>query len=365
MKSLFDETKIKGMACKNRFFRAATYDAMATEDGHLNDELVALYCNVAAGGVATIITGYAHVIEDEQPNPRMMGIYDDSFIDDYRALTAAVHERGANIVLQVAYGGANTSRPTSPVIWGPSAVLNPRSNIVPTAMTLDDIAILEQAFADAARRAEAAGFDGVELHAAHGYLYSAFLTPYFNRRTDAYGGSIENRARIIAETVAHMTAAVSDAFPVLVKMNCEDFMDAEGLTADDARVAARLIADAGACAIEVSGGNDSAPEVRANNRAAVRIGVGSAVPESYFADQAARMADALDVPVILTGGNRSFASMDALLNGRGIEYFGLCRPLIREPDLVNRWRVDLSYAPQCISCNGCHKGGALRCAFDR
>lgn len=198
MNTLFDSTNIGMMHLKNRFFRASTWESMATENGHLTDELCKIYIDLAKGGVGTILTGYTYVLEEEHPHPRMMGIYDDSFIPEYKALTDSVHSYHANIVLQIVYGGSWTRlNPPSPKIWGPSAVKHEQTGVIPTAMTKTDMRSLASAFAAAARRAKAAGFDGIELHAAHGYLLSQFLSPHYNVRTDEYGGSVENRTRFI------------------------------------------------------------------------------------------------------------------------------------------------------------------------
>ena len=221
--ALFDGVSFGSLRAKNRFVRAATWEGLATDEGRMTPELLEVYRELAAGGVGTILTGYAHIVADEQPNPRMMGIYDDSFVDEYRELVDVVHEAGARLVLQVAYGGSATRLdPPSKRILGPSAVANPKTGIVPVEASEDDLASLRDAFAAAVRRAQVAGFDGVELHAAHGYLLSQFLSPRLNRRTDAYGGSIENRVRFLAEVVDACRNAVGDRFPLLVKLNCAD-----------------------------------------------------------------------------------------------------------------------------------------------
>ena len=220
---LFDEVLLGPMRAKNRFVRAATWEGWATDDGRMTPQLLEVYRELAEGGVGTILTGYAHVVAGEQPNPRMMGIYDDSLVGEYRELVDVVHAAGARIVLQVAYGGSATRLdPPSKRILGPSAVANPKTGIVPVEASEEDLAFLRDAFAAAARRAQEAGFDGVELHAAHGYLLSQFLSPRSNRRADAYGGSIENRARFVAEVVDACRRAVGGGYPLWVKLNCAD-----------------------------------------------------------------------------------------------------------------------------------------------
>lgn len=190
MSELFEGMQVGTLRAKNRLVRAATYEALATEDGRITPELQAVYEELAAGGVGTVIVGYAYVMPDEQPNPRMLSICDDALVPAYRELVEAAHAHGAAIVSQIVYGGSATKLdPPSARILGPSAVPHPKTGIVPVEATAADLCALASAFVDAAARAQAAGFDGVELHAAHGYLLSQFLNPLLNRRADAYGGS--------------------------------------------------------------------------------------------------------------------------------------------------------------------------------
>lgn len=265
MKKLFDKTKINGMQMKNRFFKSASWEALATEDGHMTEELVKIYEDLAKGGVGTILTGYAYVTKDEQPNPKMMGIYEDSFIEEYRNLTDMVHKYNTNIVMQIVYGGSMTTmEPISKRILGPSAVQNDRTGITPIEMTKEDIKELTKAYSDAAIRVKQAGFDRVELHAAHGYLLSQFLCPYYNIRKDEYGGNIENRARILVEIVTEIKKVVGNDYPVLIKINSEDFME-NGLSSEESILVVKMLEEVGLDGVEVSGGNESSTKVLNNN----------------------------------------------------------------------------------------------------
>ena len=231
--TLFEEMEIGSLRAKNRLVRAATYEALADDGGHMTPELTAIYEELADGGIGTIIVGYARVMRNEQPNPRMLGIYDDSFVPEFRALTDMAHAHGTAIVSQIVYGGSATKlQPPSRRILGPSAVANPKTGIVPVEATVADLHELAQAFADAAARAQTAGFDGVELHAAHGYLLSQFLSPLLNRRRDEYGGALRNRARFLVEVVDAVRLRVGATFPLIVKLNSSDGVEG-GLTEDD------------------------------------------------------------------------------------------------------------------------------------
>jgi 2,4-dienoyl-CoA reductase-like NADH-dependent reductase (Old Yellow Enzyme family) len=348
MKSLFDQTDSAGLHLKNRFFRSATRDGLADERGQVTEELVQLYENLAKGGVGTIITGHAYVTDVEQSKqPRQMGIYDDSLIDGYKRLTETVHRHDANIVLQVSCVGAQTyAGGDERLIWGPSQVEDLASRIIPKEMSQEEILYLQHAFADAALRAKEAGFDGVQIHAAHGYVLNKFLTPYYNRRTDEYGGTIDNRARMLVETYSAIREKVGSEYPILIKINCADFM-AQGMTFAESTYVCKKLVGLGLDAIEVSGGSHSSR----TNEGPVRIIKRD--QEHYFKRYAVEIAHEVDAPVILVGGNRDFSSMEQILNQTEIEYFSLSRPLICESDLINRWQEGNLKPARCISCNKC------------
>ncbi len=365
MKYLFDSTNIKSMKLKNRLFKSGSWEGLATEDSHMTDDLFKVYEELAKGGVGTIATGYAHVEKNEQPAPNMMGIYDDSFIPEYKELTDMVHSYGANIIMQITYGGTRShlDKPSS-VIYGASPVKNQVTGIVPKEIGKDEIRNLVKSFGKAAARVKKSGFDAVQIHAAHGYFLSQFLCPYYNRRNDEYGGSIENRARIIIEIYHEIRAQVGDDYPILIKFNSEDFME-DGLTSEDSIAVSKMLEEAGIDAIEVSGGNDSALYVVENNLDAIRKKVAfSTDKQSYFKNHAEKLAKVISIPVILTGGNRDINVMNDILNNTNIEYFGLCRTLIREPGLINEWKDGDNKTPKCISCNQCLNTYGKRCIFN-
>jgi len=365
MKNVFDKTKIKNMNMKNRFLKGGTWEELADERGHMTPELFNVYKELAQGGVGTIITGYAFVTKDEQPNPGMMGIYDDSFIEEYKEVTDMVHSNETNIIMQIVYGGSQTNmNPPSKLIWGPSAVENEISHVIPTEMTKEDIKTLVEVYGEAALRIRKAGFDGVEIHAAHGYLLSQFLCPHYNRRTDEYGGAIENRGRIIFEIYKEVRKRVGIDFPIFIKINSQDVME-NGLTSKESIIVSKRLCELGIDAIEISGGNESTQSVLDNNLGPVRnkvnLGKGR---ESYFEQHAAKLGNEVTVPIILVGGNREINVMEDILNNTKIGYLSLARPLISEPGLINRWSSGDTKKPKCISCNQCFKTPGKRCIFN-
>lgn len=361
MNTLFDKTTLANMNLKNRFFRSATWEAMADSKGHLTDKLYDVYENLAKGGVGTIITGYSFVTEGEQPNPGMMGIYNDSFIEEYREFTDRIHRIETNIILQIAYGGSRSSFNLGKrIILGPSAVTQSQHGVTPKEASKEEIRGLIKSFADASLRAKKAGFDGVQFHAAHGYLYSQFLSPYYNRRTDEYGGCIENRARIIFETLAAVRENVGSDFPILIKINFSDCTE-EGFSFEDCRYVCKRLEELGIDGIEISGVVGAKPEDKTLSKDMLK----TLEVESYYWKYAAQIAEEVKIPIILVGGNRSLELMNEILENTGIHYFSLSRPFIREPDLINRWSREDKSKAKCISCDKCYTPQGNSCIFNR
>lgn len=316
-KSLFDTTKIGTMTLKNRFFRASVGDHNPT--CAVDDRMLIRYENLAAGGVGTIITGYT-LVDSAEKNMAIMGMYDDSFIEGNRRLVETVHSHGANILMQLVYIGSNFhARELPERILSASAVPNRNSGITPEAMTSEEIKHVVQEFADAALRAKKAGFDGVEIHGCHGYLLNQFLSPYYNRRNDEYGGSRENRSRIVIEVYQAIRNAVGNNYPVFIKVQSSDGYEG-GVTNDDCMYLCKELAKLGIDAIEVSG---NFMDYNQNT--------------AYFEDIANKIAKQTEVPVIVTGGNRDFHAMQEMLDTTAIDYVGMARPLLKNPDLINEF----------------------------
>ena len=363
MERLFEQTNLGPIKLRNRFWRSATWMNMADAEGHLTERLERVYLELARGGVAAIITGNAYVFEHGH-NPGMMAMNDDRFIPEHRGLTNKVKAEGASIVMQIVYGGSATRMGTEGVtIWGPSAVEHPMSKVTPLEMTRKDIRTLVEAFGQAARRVKEAGYDGVQLHAAHSYLLSQFLTPYYNRRSDAYGGEIGNRARILYEVLERVRDLVGPKYPVLIKMHCSDDWGELGLTEEESAIVARGLEDRGITAIEFSGGTMDAENFP--NLGPIRSNILKSDKQSYFAHRTARIAEELSVPVISVGGHRNLKIMRELLETTRIDYFALSRPFISEPDLVRRWTNGDTAPPRCVSCTRCWDPDGNTCILDK
>ena len=216
-------------------------------------------------------------------------------------------------------------------------------------MTKAEISETVSDFVAAALRVKKAGFDGVQLHGAHGYLLSQFLSPFFNKRTDEYGGSLENRARIVLECVRGIRFAVGEAYPIMIKINSDDYLDG-GFSNKDMVQLAAMLENEGIDAIELSGGTHFSPEKYLFSR---KTGIVSENEELYFAKAARLYREKIKVPLMLVGGIRSYSVAEQVIKDGLADYVSLCRPLIREPDLIYRWQTGNTGKAACISCNEC------------
>ena len=355
----FEPININGLHISNRFVRSATHEWLAEDDGTPTPAIGDMYEELAKHEVGLIISGYSYVNPAGKSSKRQQGIYDDRFIGPYRQITERVHKYDSRIALQVVHGGRQALvTPEYPQTMAPSAVMDTSSGKMPQAMTEEQILGTIEDFAQAVRRAQEAGFDAAQLHVAHGFLLSSFISPYTNRRTDEWGGSVENRTRIILEIIRRARELVGDDFPIMVKMNATDGFGNKGLDAPECVEIAVALERAGVCAIEVSGGIMEAGEVMS------RRAVNSPEGEAYFRDYARMIKQAVGIPVMLVGGMRSRAVMEEMLEGGYADMVSVSRPFIREPDLVVKFREGVHEA-ECTSCNGCFDESGVRCNLGR
>ncbi|MDR3569061.1 MAG: NADH:flavin oxidoreductase [Syntrophobacteraceae bacterium] len=351
MSGVFESGNIAAMALSNRFVRSATWEGLATKEGAVTPKLSQTMRQLSEGGVGLIISGHTYVMPDGQASPWQLGVYKDELIDGLKEMTEAVHAADAKIVMQLAHAGffapeALTGRPPKVVSDFEGLSTSPR-----TQLLIPDIEEIVNAYGQGAARAKSAGFDGVEIHSAHGYLLSQFLSPIYNRRTDEYGGSLANRARIHLEVLRAIRVAVGEDFPVLIKINCQDFAE-NGLSLEDSAQAAAFLAAAGLDAIEVSGGMLNGGKLSPS-----RPGINSEEKEAYFSKDLQAFRKATDIPLILVGGLRSLAVCERLIQTGQADYVAMSRPFIREPGLVDRWKSGDLRRAECASDNLCFRPG--------
>jgi 2,4-dienoyl-CoA reductase-like NADH-dependent reductase (Old Yellow Enzyme family) len=349
LKSLFAETNIGNMILKNRFIRSATWENMATEDGHMTDKLYAIYDELAQGEIGLIVTGYANIVEEEKPNPGMMGMYNDSFIDGYKKLTKLVHTHDAKIVMQLAYGGTKTTHNVGErVIYAPSDVCEIGTQTLGKAMTKDEIEYITQAFVQASRRAKESGFDGVEIHAAHTYLINQFLSPYYNRREDEYGGSLDNRMRFLLAIFTGIRDVVGEDFPILVKLTASEFFDG-GLTFAETRHICKKLDAIGVDGLVISGNIHG----KAKSMVGERFDGHEIQEEGYFYKYGQVISEEVSVPIITVGGLTDINTIEDIANKTNIHSFAISRPLLAEPHLIKRWKEGNRAPVDCERCSKC------------
>lgn len=352
MGQLFECTAIKNMELKNRFVRSATWEGLAAEDGSATPRLVDMVVRLVRGGVGLIISSHAYVSREGQAGRWQLGVYSDELMPGLIRMARAVHEAGGKIALQLAHAGYYANARLSGLEPIAPSPVETESGPVGREMTDDDREAVIKAFAHAALRARKAGFDAIQIHGAHGYLITQFLSPFFNKRRDAYGGTIENRMRFPLEIVRGVRKEVGLDYPVMIKLNCEDFLP-RGLTVDEMLQVARKFEEAGIDAIEMSGGT-----FLSGKKSPSRAGKpGPGEPEAYYEDAARRYKKKVTIPLMLVGGIRTFETAARLVAEGTADYIALCRPLIREPDLINRWQSGDRRPALCISDNGCFKPG--------
>lgn len=352
MANVFEQSSISGMSLKNRLVRSATWEGMCAVDGRPTDKLIKCYRDLARGGVGLIISGYTFVRPEGKQAPGKMGIHTDEFAPEMKALTKAIHDEGGKICIQLVHCGGQTDSATAgrqPL--APSSVNVEQFPETPAELTKDEIRGIVAAFKEGARRAKAWGFDALQMHGAHGYLINQFLSPHTNRRTDEYGGDIENRCRFLFEVYRGIREAVGNGYPVLIKLNASDNLEG-GLGIDDALYAARKLSEAGIDAIEVSTGTSASGE-----QSPARTKIDSPEKEAYNVGTARRIKEAVSCPVMVVGGFRSYHIVEKALRDYELDYISMARPFIREPDLALRWEQGDTSPAKCISCNGCFKPG--------
>ena len=364
MSVLFEQTTIGSLTLKNRFVRSATWEGMATDKGACTNRLIDLMTQLAEGGVGLIISGHTYVSREGQAGPKQMGIYDDGLLPGLTQMASAVHAQNGKIIVQLAHAGCQAATGLSGLpAMGPS-VLEGEEGSVCREMTTEEISEIIAAFAAGALRAQKAGFDGIQIHAAHGYLLNQFLSPYFNKRQDAYGGSIENRARIVLEVLGSIRQATGKTFPVLIKMNSEDFVEG-GFSRQDMLDVAQMLESEGIDAIELSGGTSLSGKY-----VPVRTGKFDTADRQVFYRQAAQeYKTSIKTPLILVGGIRSLEVAEQLVEASQTEYIAMSRPLIREPNLIQRWQSGDATIAACQSDNLCFEpaieGQGIYCVLEK
>lgn len=395
MKKVFEETQVADMTLKNRIIRSATHEGMADRQGKPTEMLISLYKALAEGEAGAIITGYAGVMPNgKAPFDSMLMIDKDELIDAYRNMVDEVHRYNTPIILQIAHCGRQTSAKITgfPTV-APSAIRDKLySEDMPLELSEDEIYSIINHFILGIERAKKAGFDGVQLHLAHGYLLSSFLSPHTNKRNDKWGGNTENRFRIIREILTSAREKVG-GYPILVKINAYE-KSADGIKIEEAVKISQYLEEAGCDAIEVSCGLAEEGFVtprgeipfdmlfRYHNKMkkipkflypVVKPGLKliMASPEPLFLynlPHAEEIKKHVKIPVIVVGGIRRREDIEAIIEQGKCDFVSMSRPFIMEPHIVRYFKEGKQTESGCINCNYCLAGtaaGPLKCYYGR
>ena len=383
--ALFRPITLGGLTVPGRLFKTATSETRATADGLIGPEFLAFYEHVARGGTPLIITGNLYVSARGCSTPRQAGADRDETIPGLRRLARIVQGHGSRLVVQLSHAGRQVLPPAVGLSQAvsASAVKDLFTGTRPRPMTEEEIAQVVDDFAAAAARCQEAGADGVQIHAAHGYLISQFLTPYTNRRKDGYGGSFDGRTRLLVEVLDAVREQVGSDYPVLLKLNGSDALPLRPGLGTDELVQVALVAERhGVCAVEVSVGHYESgfPVVRGTFGRSLRYfsqGAGRHLPtlrklalrvgwplaalacnllwkprEGFNLEYARAFKKALGVPVLCVGGFRTRQAMERAIDDGACDAVTVGRGFIADPFLYRHLR-DGTPGPRCVECNAC------------
>ena len=320
-----------GTTIKNRFFKSAMSEGMGTRDFQPKKNIATLYKRWAEGGTGLIITGNIMVDPKGTAEPGNIVFDKNSNMEILKNWAKQGQQHGAKVMVQLNHPGKQAPKTVSKQTVAPSAV--PLGNglnklfSTPRALATNEVEELIQKFVTSAKVAKEAGFSGVQIHAAHGYLISQFLSPHDNRRTDKYGGSLENRMRFLKEIYLGMREELGKNFTIGIKINSTDFKE-DGLTEEDSLKTIIELADLGIDFVEISGGTYERP--------AMMGATSKSTNQVFFAEYSKKLKQKIEIPVVVTGGIRSINAMNTLLNNNTTDFIGIARPLTIDPNIPNK-----------------------------
>jgi len=351
LKYLFSPGKIGNVQIKNRIVRSATYERRAMKYGIVSEKLIEFYRELAEGGTGLIITGAIGIDPKATGGPDQPYLFNDSHMEGQKKLVKTVHEYSeTKIAAQFVHTGRQGTHPKYPSV-GPSPIEDKSTKQIPRELTTDEIEGIVENFVSASQRAYECEYDMVQMHGAHGYLLSNFLSPYTNIRTDEYGGNILKRTKILVDIYNQSRDEVGKNFPITIKLQTDDDI-LGGLNLADAVEIAKILVETGYDAIEPSGGIGES--ITMNKNPLPSRFIKSPEDENYFLESAKKLKPVMkDCPLILVGGIKNPLTADKILEEKSADFISMSRPLIYEPDLPNRWKSgDISPA-KCVSCNSC------------
>ncbi len=345
MKNLFSPFKLNNYVVKNRFVRSATTSYWSDEEGVLRQPIIDYYEQLSQGGVGLIIKGHSYISLEGKAHTGQSGLCAEHHLPKMRELTSKVHENDTLIIAQLNHGGYSCKADrVSPTAFK-------TDNWESRALNTEEIEKTVENFASSARLAMEAGFDGVQIHAAHGYLISLFLSDLINQREDKYGGNLENRARILYEAVSKVKKELGNEPILSVKLNCDDFAPNGGLTVDQSIQIAQKLVSKGLTMLELSGGGHG--QVSELRRARGRASKDKTYEKATFSGHAEKFRVALaNFPLAVVEKIRDIQTMGSLLENDVVDFVSMSKPFIIEPDLPKLVKLGQSKS-SCIDCNRC------------
>lgn len=324
MSYLTKPLQVGNLTLSNRLVMPPMATAKATADGKISEDVLAYYNEKSMGGyMGLIIIEHSFINEQGKAHGRQLSVAKDSDIIGLKELADTIHNNGSKAVMQINHAGSSANiEVTESEVVGPSAVLNPRSGFVPIELTKDGIEHIIKAFKDAAMRVKEAGFDGVEIHSAHGYLLNQFFSPLTNKREDQYGGNVYNRIRIHLEIIKAVRAAVGDEFLILLRLGASDNMEG-GSTIEDSKIAAKEFEKAGVGILDISGGFNG-------------FIVPGFIGNAYFESLTQAIKEVVSIPVILTGGITEAKVAEELLVEEKADLIGVGRAVYGDSEWAKK-----------------------------
>ena len=364
MSILFTPMKFGNVLIKNRFIHSACEDNMATEDGNVTDEIIKKLQRLSQGEVGLIIWSHLSVHPSGRTKRYQAGIYDDDMINGLSRAVSIVHNENCKIAFQLGHGGLQASKE-----------IVDQSLMGPASMTGSQIEKIINAFKSAAKRAVESGADGIQLHAAHGYLLNEFLSPYYNQRKDEWGGSDENRFKILKEIVLEIKSILPEGFPLLIKLNTNDYTSKEGITSSLVIKYAEWLKELSIDGLEASCGTSlgspfnmcrgdvpvdemviSFPEpVQEKMKSYFESLSGKFELKAPYNIETTKLIRPVfgSIPLFAVGGWRELTQMEEAVSSGDTDFISMCRPFIREPNLVKKFRMGKTLKASCKSCNKC------------
>ena len=377
---LFSPFQIGNLIIDNRFIRSATFECAANDDGSVSEDYAKIYRRLAKGKIGMIITGMISISEEGKSYKRQASLHSDEMIPGFSQLLNEVHEIGGKVFAQIAHGGRQSEvqgiSPKAPSFGIPDMVYR----VIPRQMSVKDIKRIIKDFGNSALRAKKAGFDGVQIHGAHGYLISQFLSPFFNHRNDEWGKDAKGRFQFLRKVFDEIREKVGEDYPVIIKINIEDHTPFKGISTEEVFKNLESLVEMGIDGVETSRGTlafsmfdmcrGSVPSkemskimpkpAQAMTNIALKLNYPEkkvAFTEAYNRLPGKKLKEVLnDCPLILVGGMRGFPLMDHIVTNGEADFISLCRPLIREPLILKKWSKGNTKDPTCVNCNKCLAG---------